>query len=695
MKEKLHIIRHLFTLSAALFLMLGLISHPAQAAGQTAGVSVNRSSGVCTYTVQGLDPGTNSSMTLQVSRRNNTAAAYQENIALTAENCPNGTYTGSFTLKSLNGIFDEYNVNILVGDSVFPAGTCDFSLHTGNLSMKAEGGNADTTRTITVTSSVPAGDVVIPGEDKQVYVAAWPEGSDENNAKTIALKTPFIEGNMTFSANIAQAGTAYGKWNAKLVLDNGNSGTPVTLATSSYHIAPILKTFLVQKSKALEKKKSFAVNLDGLKNAYGIKKVRFQVYNSKGKKVTTVTGTSKKADGSRYYSEISLKKLNYLLDLYTIKAVLTDQNNNTQTLEMTALADERIQSGTLSVARKKNASCLYKLTNPYIPGNIKKVRFVLYQVNGKKLKKQASYNVTGTSGKKKITLKVPNEEKGKYKLQVYGFTSWGKKILLNEETYRLRKKDMGKNGWFYEKYAGKTYKFYYVNNKKQIDLTDILGLKKSSSTNSNRLYIEVNRAASAVTIYLYNEETKKYDIPIKTCSVSVGRDTWTNAGTGGLNEDSSYTPLGTYSICTNGQSVKYTLKPMLEPDGQTLYARWASHIVGNVYFHAIAVGTQSHYALPSSTYNRLGSPASAGCIRMTVADAKWIYDYAPAGTTVKIVKGSTSKPGPLGKAPVIKTTGGINYDPTDPGVPDSRKKADYKAKRISGYMTKKGKKVGY
>ena len=38
---------------------------------------------------------------------------------------------------------------------------------------------------------------------------------------------------------------------------------------------------------------------------------------------------------------------------------------------------------------------------------------------------------------------------------------------------------------------------------------------------------------------------------------------------------------------------------------------------------------------------------------------------------------------------------GVNYDPTDPEVPDSRKKADYKAKKISGYMTKKGVKVGY
>lgn len=75
---------------------------------------------------------------------------------------------------------------------------------------------------------------------------------------------------------------------------------------------------------------------------------------------------------------------------------------------------------------------------------------------------------------------------------------------------------------------------------------------------------------------------------------------------------------------------------------------------------------------------------SSGC--------KWIYDYTSTGNTIKIVKGSTKKPGPLGKAKTIKVKGGINYDPTDPGVPDSRKKKDYKAKRISGYLTKKVKK---
>lgn len=695
MKEKIHILRHLFTFFAVLFLFAGFTAVPANAAEHSANVSVNRTSGVCSYTVQGLDISQTGSFTLSVAHKSTQSVALQQNISLTSANCTNGTYTGSFSLEALNNDYDEYTVSIMIGSTTISAGTCDFSIHTNNLTMNVSGDAGEAARTVTISSSEPAGGVIIPGADKQVYVAAWPQGTDEAAAKTIALKTPFTESGMSFNVNIAQAGTSYGNWNAKLVLENSKTGTSQTLAASTYKISPTQTSFTVKKTKALEKKKAFSVSLNGLKNAYGVKKISFRIYNSKGKKVTTVTGTKMKSDGSQYYAEIKLKKLGYLLDSYTIKAVLTDNNGKTKTLDASALADERVKTGTLSVTKKSNATCVYKLSNAYIPGNIKKVRFVLYQLNGSKKKKIQTYEVTGTAGKKTIKYQVHNEEKGKFKLRVYGYTTWGKKIFLNEETYRLRKKDMGKNGWFYEKYAGKTYKFYYVNNVKQTDLTKILNLKKSSSSNTNRLYIEVNRAASAVTIYLYNEETKKYDIPVKTCAVSVGADTWTKAGTSGLNEDSSYTPIGTYSVCTNGQSVKYTLKPMNEPDGSVLYARWATHIVGNVYFHAIAVGAQSHYSLPYYTYNRLGSPASAGCIRMTVADAKWIYDYASTGTTVKINVGNSKKPGPLGKAPVIKTTSGINYDPTDPAVPDSRKKADYKAKKISGYMTKRGKRVGY
>ena len=181
---------------------------------------------------------------------------------------------------------------------------------------------------------------------------------------------------------------------------------------------------------------------------------------------------------------------------------------------------------------------------------------------------------------------------------------------------------------------------------------------------------------------------------MKTCTVSVGRDVRTCSSAVGLNISSSFTPIGTYSICSNGTASKYSVKPMHEPNGSTVYARWASHIVGNVYFHSIAVGSNSHYALRAKDYNKLGSPASAGCVRMTVADAKWIYDHAAVGTKVKISVGKSSKPGPLGKNKAIKISSSIKYDPTDSYISDAQKKKDYKAKRISGYITKSGKKVG-
>lgn len=693
MKKRQHHFIYLFVLFAAMSFIAGLPSVNAQAAEYTASLAVDRPAGECRYTVQGIDVTQTSSLKLQASHKTSQAVALQKEIPITGENCVNGTYTGSFSLEDLNRSYDYYDVSITIGGSVINAGTCDFSVHNETLSASIEGGTSSRTRTLKIASSDTSGNVMIPGPNKSVSVMAWREGSEESTANTIAPAAPYNEGGMNISINTALAGTAYGNWTAKLVLENEKEGTKLTLAIATYSVQPTLKTFEVKKSKSLEKKKSFAVSVSGLQNVYGVKKLSFTVYNSKKKRIATISGTKKKSDGSKFYAEVSLKKLNYVLDTYTIQATLTDQNNRTQLLDATVLAEEEADGGSLSVIKKKNASCVYKLSNAYIPGNIKKMRFVVYGIDGKKEKKLNTYKVGSSTGKT-VSVKAPNPDRGKYKVVVFGYTAWGKKIQLNEKTYQLRKKDMGKNGWYYEKYNGKKYKFYYIDNEKQTDLTDILNLKESSSTNTNRMYIEINRAACTVTIYLYNEETKKYDIPIKTCTVCVGSDVGTVAGAGGLNPKSYYTPIGTYSICTNGTSVKYTVKEMHEPDGKILYARWSSHIVGNVYFHAIAVGSDSHYALPSYRYNLLGSPASAGCIRMTVADAKWIYDYASTGTPVKIVKGDSSKPGPLGKLKTIKTTGSINYDPTDPAVPDSRKKADYKAKRISGYVTKSGKKIG-
>ena len=642
---------------ASLFLTFSFVSTPAKAAAAAteapsthkAVLTTNRAAGTANYTVTGLDLASDTALTINAVNSSTKKTAFTKNVTLNETNCKEGTFTGSITLADLKYAFANYTVTVTIG-----------------------------TKTLT-------------GTGNQISIQIWNKNRAESTAVTVG-KAMALNANQNWSVDVSKSGNYYGKWGAKAVVTNSNWKTQYTLASTEYNVVPSCTSFVTKKTKALEKKKAFAIELSGLTNVFGVNGVTFQVFNSDGRQVATLSGKKKTAS---YYKEVTMKTLKYNLDLFTIKAVVIDSNNKTYTLAQTTKADQRMKKGTLTVTKKKNATCIYKLSRAYVPGNIKKVEFDIYRIKNGKKKKLGTYKAKASSNKKTYTVTVKNEAKGTYEVRAFATSAWKSRLLLKKTKFKLKKSDLGKNGWYYEKYKGKKYKFYYINNEKQTDLTKILKLKKSSSSHQNKFYIEVNRAACVVTIYMYNDETNKYDIPVKTCSVCVGSDIWTVAGTGGLHEKSAYTPIGTYSVCTNGQSVKYTMKPMHEPDGSTVYARWATHIVGNVYFHSIAVGTQSHYALPAVTYNKLGKPASAGCIRMAVADAKWIYDYTSTGNTIKIVKGSTKKPGPLGKAKTIKVKGGINYDPTDPGVPDSRKKKDYKAKRISGYLTKKGKKVGY
>lgn len=682
----------LFIILVMFFCISLFWSEKGQAAEYSAVLAADYSTGVCVYMVQGLDISQTDVIKLQVSSMDTGLVIYEQDIALTGENCIDGIYQGEFTLADLNNVRASYLVNIVVQDEKVLAGSCDFSVYVDKVTMKVKGSRGAAVRTAKLDIAELSGSPAL-AEDSKIVILAWPDGAKETAAVAIGETKAATGSSITCSVDVTEAGVAYGTWHAKAVLKSDQWSEDVTLAETEYEVAPEWTDITAKKSKALEAKSSFAIDFKGLKNAYGIKKVTFDIYNSKGKKAASIAGKKKTENDGRYYTEVSLKKLGYVLDVYTIKVALTDSYGNEQMLDVKTSVDECAHDGTLSVTKKGKGTCSYRLTEVYIPGNIKKVEFVAYQIKDHKEKKLGTYTAKSNAKKTKFWISVKKEEPGDYKVMAYGITAWGKKLFLNQQTYGLENKDMGKNGWYYEKYNGRKYKFYYINDKKQTDLTNLLKLQKSNAGTGSNLYIELNREACTVTIYLYNEETGKYDIPVKSCAVSVGRDTYTTAGSGSLNTSSSYTPLGDYSICTNGTSVKYTLKPMYEPDGSTVYARWCTHIVGNVYFHAIAVGSDTHYGLSSYTYNKLGSAASAGCVRMTVADAKWIYDYAKTGTKVTIVKGDSSKPGPLGKPKAIRTTSSIYYDPTDPEVPDSRKKADYKAGKISGYITKDGKRV--
>lgn len=661
-------------------------------------LTVNRENTSCEYQVAGINLQDNKTMELEVTYENETQetiSVLKKMILLNSENCIDGVYTGTFSMSEFNQwAFHNYDVYVTIGTtSIKKEDACDFSIYTDKINLQVDGDTYKEKRTI--TCSAVGGECVIPGDTNKIRLQLWKKGSDSSTPMVYGEDNTFAGEKLSWKVDTSSLNCGYGEYFAKMVLVNEKiSKNEISLKETIFKVEPTVNKITTIKNNSLEKKQSFRVEVSDVKSPIEIGKVEFDIYNSAGTMVYTASGVKK---DKKYYAEVNMDKLSYKLDKYTIKPKITDTYGNVVKISKTTVADQRANAKKFKITKKKsNHTSTFALKAPYIPGKVQSIKFFVYKIENGKEKLYKTYKGKYNASKNLYKYVMKNKEVGTYTVYAYGYTNWGEKVLLKKKNLKLKKSDIVKNGWYYEKYNGKTYKFYYINDKKQTDLTKILGIKESNGSNINKFYIEINRAASVVTVYAYDEEKEKYIIPVKAFSVSVGADTYTVAGASSLNEDTSYTPIGNYSICTNGVSVKYSMKQMYEPNGVILYARWTTHIVGNIYFHSIAVGRDSHYALNPNTYNRLGSAASAGCIRMNVADAKWIYDYASTGSVVKIVKGDSSKPGPLGKPKTIKIySSSVTYDPTDPGVPDSRKKEDYEAGRISGYMTKKGKKVGY
>ena len=74
------------------------------------------------------------------------------------------------------------------------------------------------------------------------------------------------------------------------------------------------------------------------------------------------------------------------------------------------------------------------------------------------------------------------------------------------------------------------------------------------------------------------------------------------------------------------------------------YARYWTRINSGIAFHSPIYTAVSNSAMKLKSYNMLGQRASHGCIRLSVWDAKWIYDNIGKGTVVSIVEGMEPDP---------------------------------------------------
>ena len=184
---------------------------------------------------------------------------------------------------------------------------------------------------------------------------------------------------------------------------------------------------------------------------------------------------------------------------------------------------------------------------------------------------------------------------------------------------------------------GKQYRF---------DSTGYRVNDRSSEIKRSKYYLEVDKGNGVMTVYTDSSKS----IPVRSIRVSVGLP-------------STPTPNGTFTM---HRSLRW--QPLMGPS----WGQYGTHVVAGIYVHSVAGGAQSSYSLPAGEYDRLGSPASHGCIRACVADAKWVFENCD-GSTIRIFTGDNisddALKGPLGKPPITPRRGSGNFDPTDPEVP--------------------------
>ncbi len=95
-----------------------------------------------------------------------------------------------------------------------------------------------------------------------------------------------------------------------------------------------------------------------------------------------------------------------------------------------------------------------------------------------------------------------------------------------------------------------------------------------------------------------------------------------------------------------------------------VYGQYSSSISNSYLFHSVPYFKERENTLDMGEYDKLGTQASHGCIRLCVRDTKWIYDNCPIGTQVNIV--NESGPAGAGFPPLDYDPAYKGWDPTDP-----------------------------
>lgn len=122
----------------------------------------------------------------------------------------------------------------------------------------------------------------------------------------------------------------------------------------------------------------------------------------------------------------------------------------------------------------------------------------------------------------------------------------------------------------------------------------------------------------------------------------------------GIDENGEYTKIVRQMLCSTGTKGYPSDVGEWVLNGRTArwckFPKWGSHaqywtrINSSIAFHSVIYNSVDTMDLSISSYNNLGKRASHGCIRLTVADARWIYNNCGEGVVVTITEDLPADP---------------------------------------------------
>ena len=578
-------------------------------------VETDNAKGTFKITVKGLDSSISKVQIPVWSKKDQSDIVWYD-----AVKDASGNYVVSSSIASHKYNAGTYNAHVYVTDmtglrTCMDKKTFVFEITKGSVTVLED--VANTTYTAMING------LTVPSGLKNVEFAVWSEQGGQDDLKWYQA-TGTNGGNFTASIAIKNHKTT-GKYLVHAYM-NSTSGAKTFLGSAEFNVTTKAVAAGVTVGSPDEAAGTFKVTITIPGGSDPITTVKVPSWCAADQSDLVWYTAAKQADGT-YTATIDVNKHKGNLGNYTIHVYTTFENG----IRLNAAKASYTFNPTnfISVVKTKDRYRTVTLKN--CSSSVSKVSFAVWSDDkgqddlvwyGATKQSDGTWTATIDSGKHKSS--------GNYQVHCYQNGTYACRT-----TFSFAANEMAKNGWYYEN----GYKFYYVDGKKQTNVSGIIGAQGS--------YVaKINRTTCTVTIYANDPASNKgYIVPVIAFTCSVGLP-----GT-------PTTPGTHYTFA------KYRWKELMGPS----WGQYATKFTGDgIYFHSVAGINTTSYNLNSIDYNNLGIPASHGCVRLCVRDAKWIYDNCPLG--MKVIVYDSGDPGPFGKPATIKIPAGQTWDPTDPNV---------------------------